>query len=54
MWNNRPGVADFEKIENDRLAAAQRAIEQITAVVSAHTIENTLVPYDDWNWQAGK
>ena len=47
LWNNRPGVGDFEKLENDRLAAAQRAIEQITAVASAHTIENTLVPYDE-------
>ena len=47
IWNNRPGVADFEKIENDRLAAAQRSIDQITAVASAHTIENTLVPFDE-------
>lgn len=47
MWSNKPGIADFERIENDRLAAAQHAISQITSAPSAHTIENTLVPYDE-------
>jgi thimet oligopeptidase len=47
VWKDKPGVADFEKIENDRLAAARRAIEQIPTVASAHTIENTLVPFDE-------
>jgi thimet oligopeptidase len=47
IWSNKPGVADFEKIENNHLAAAQRAIQQITTVKSTHTIENTLVPFDE-------
>src|ERR1700678_632590 len=47
IWSKKPGVADFEKIENDRLASAQRAIQQITSVKSTHTIENTLVPFDE-------
>ncbi len=47
IWSIRPDVAAFEKIENDRLAAAQRSIDEITAVKGDKTIENTLVPYDE-------
>ena len=47
MWSNRPGIADFEKIENDRVTAAQQVIDRIAAVRGARTIENTLVLYDD-------
>ncbi|MGC2400142.1 MAG: M3 family metallopeptidase [Acidobacteriaceae bacterium] len=47
IWSNKPSVADFERIENERLAAAQRAIDQITAVAGSHGIENTLAPYDE-------
>jgi thimet oligopeptidase len=47
LWSANPDVAAFEKMENDRLAAAQRAIDQIIAVQGSRTIENTLVPYDE-------
>jgi len=47
MWSAKPDVAAFEKIENDRLAAAQRAINQLIAVKDTRTIENTLAPFDE-------
>jgi thimet oligopeptidase len=47
IWNAKPDVATFEKMENDRLAAAQQAINQIVAVKAPRTIENTLAPYDE-------
>jgi thimet oligopeptidase len=47
VWINKPDVAAFEKIENEHLAAGERAIEQILAVKGARTVENTLVPYDE-------
>lgn len=47
LWSSKPDVAAFEKMENDRLDAAQRSIDAIIAVKGARTIENTLVPYDD-------
>jgi thimet oligopeptidase len=47
LWSAQPDIAAFEKMENDRLAAAQRAIDQIVAVEGSRTIENTVVPYDE-------
>lgn len=47
LWSSNPDVAAFERIENDRLAAAQRSVDQIVAVKGARTIENTLGPYDE-------
>src|SRR5579862_606137 len=47
LWASKPDVVAFEKMENDRLAAAQQSIDAIVAVKGARTIENTLVPYDD-------
>ncbi len=47
VWNAKPDVAAFEKMENERLASAQRAIDQIVAVKDARTVENTLAPYDE-------
>jgi thimet oligopeptidase len=47
IWATKPDVAAFEKIENDRLAAGQRAIETLLAVKGPRTIENTLVPFDE-------
>jgi thimet oligopeptidase len=46
IWASKPDAAAFEKIENDRLAAAQRSIDAIVAVKGPRTIENTLAPYD--------
>ena len=47
VWAAKPDIAAFERLENERLAAAQHGIEQILAVQGRHTIENTLVPYDE-------
>jgi thimet oligopeptidase len=47
VWTSKPDIAAFEKLENDRLAAGQRAIDQILAVKGGHTVENTLAPYDE-------
>jgi thimet oligopeptidase len=47
LWSTKPDIAAFEKMENDRLAAAQRAIDQVVAVEGSRRIENTLAPYDE-------
>jgi thimet oligopeptidase len=47
LWSAKPDIATFEKIENDHLAAAQRAIEQIVGAKGPRTIENTLAPFDE-------
>lgn len=47
VWMSKPDIAAFERLENERLAAGQRAIDQILAVKGGHTIENTLAPYDE-------
>ncbi len=47
IWSARPNAAMFEKVENDRLNAAQRAIDKIVAVKGPRTVENTLANYDD-------
>jgi thimet oligopeptidase len=47
LWSTKPDVSGFEKIENDRLAAAQRSIDEVAAVKDQRTIENTLAPYDE-------
>jgi thimet oligopeptidase len=46
LWSTKPDVAAFEKIENDRLAAGQRAIDQIVADKGAHRID-ALALYDE-------
>jgi len=47
VWASKPDVAAFEKIENDRLAAGQSAIDAMLDVMGPRTIENTLVPFDE-------
>jgi thimet oligopeptidase len=47
VWAGKPDIAAFEKMENERLAAAQRSIDQILAASGPRTVENTLAPYDD-------
>ena len=47
IWTAKPDIVAFEKIENEHLAAAQGAIDEIVAVKGPHTVENTLVPYDE-------
>jgi thimet oligopeptidase len=47
MWSAQPDVAAFERMENERIAAARQSIAKISAVHGARTIENTLAPYDE-------
>jgi thimet oligopeptidase len=47
LWSSRPDAAAFEKIENAKLDAAQRAIDKILSVKGAKTIDNTLANYDE-------
>jgi thimet oligopeptidase len=47
IWASKPDVAGFEKIETDRLAAGQHAIDTLLAAKGPRTIENTLVPFDE-------
>jgi|SRR5579871_739159 len=47
LWASKPDIASFEKIESDRLAVAQAAIDKLVAVKGPRTIENTLVPFDE-------
>src|SRR5689334_15550209 len=47
VWAAKPEVAAFEKVENERLAMAQAAIDKIVAVKGARSVDNTLVPYDE-------
>jgi thimet oligopeptidase len=47
VWATKPDVAAFEKMEGDRLVAAQQSIDKLVAFKGQHTIENTLVPFDE-------
>ena len=47
VYSGKPDIVAFEKMENARLAAAQKSIDQIVAVKGARTIANTLEPYDE-------
>lgn len=47
IWASKPDIAGFEKIVNERLASANTAIARLTAVKSARTIDNTVVPFDE-------
>jgi thimet oligopeptidase len=47
IWAEKPDATGFEKIENNRLDAGKRAIDDMLAVKGQRTIENTLVLYDE-------
>jgi hypothetical protein len=47
IWAAKPDIDAFEKLENDRLARAQKAITTMIAVKGIRTIQNTLVSYDE-------
>ena len=47
IWSTQPDGAAFDALENERLAAAQKLIEQIATLQGPRTIENTLEPYDE-------
>jgi thimet oligopeptidase len=47
IWASKPDAAAFEKMENARMDAAQKSIDQLVAVKGPRTIENTLAPFDE-------
>jgi thimet oligopeptidase len=47
VWASKPDVPAFEKLVSDRLAAAHKAIEQLTATKVPRTVENTVGPFDE-------
>ena len=44
IWSAKPDAAAFEKLEAERLAAAQKHIDRLLAVTGTRTVENTLRP----------
>ncbi|MGA9510286.1 MAG: M3 family metallopeptidase [Candidatus Sulfotelmatobacter sp.] len=47
IWASKPDVTAFEKLENDRLAAGERSIDNLLAARGPRTVENTLAPLDE-------
>jgi thimet oligopeptidase len=47
LWSAKPDAAAFEKAENGRLDAAQKAVDAILAVKGPRSIDNTLAKYDE-------
>ena len=47
VWADKPDIAAFNKVEEARLAGAQKSVDQLLAVKDARTIDNTLAPYDE-------
>ena len=47
IWTSKPDAAGFAKIIDNRLAAAEHSIAELTSVNKPRTIENTLVPFDE-------
>lgn len=47
VWATKPDVAAFEKMENDRLAAAQVSIDKLVAVKGPRTVDNTVTLFDE-------
>jgi thimet oligopeptidase len=53
FWSSKPDVAAFERMENARLEAVQKSVDQIISAKGPRTIENTLRPYDEAQRQMG-
>ena len=47
IWSAKPDAGAFEKMENERISAAQRAIDKVIAVSGPRTVANTLTTYDE-------
>jgi thimet oligopeptidase len=47
IWHSKPDVPAFEKIVSDRLAAADKAIAQLTSTKGPRTVENTVGQFDE-------
>jgi thimet oligopeptidase len=46
IWVDKPSIADFVKMEDAKLAAAEAAIAALSKVQGPHTIDNTVEPFD--------
>src|SRR4051812_23557008 len=53
LWTSKPDAAAFERIENEHLAAAQKALDQLVAANGPRTVENSLAIYDEAVHQFG-
>ena len=47
IWSAKPDAGAFEKIENERISAAQRAVDKVIAVSGPRSVANTLASYDE-------
>jgi len=47
FWTGKPTAAQFKERQEKRLALAKTAMEKMLAVKGAHTLENTLAPFDE-------
>jgi thimet oligopeptidase len=53
VWSARPDALAFARQADERLALAQRAIDELLAVQGPRTVANTLAPYDEAQRQLG-
>src|SRR5262245_8077131 len=51
FWTGKPNAAQFKARMDKRLALAQGALDKLLAAKGAHTIANTLLPFDEINRQ---
>jgi thimet oligopeptidase len=47
FWSGRPDATDFVKEMDERLAKAQKSLDQMLVIKGKRTVENTLKPYDE-------
>ncbi len=47
IWAAKPDAAAFDKIIDEHVAGATRAVRQLEAVKGSRTVENTLSPFDE-------
>ena len=47
FWTGKPNAEQFKARQQKRLALAKSALDKMLAAKGAHTIENTLVPFDE-------
>ena len=47
FWTGKPNAEQFKARQQKRLALAKTALDKMLAVKGAHTVENTLAPFDE-------
>src|SRR5712692_9676483 len=47
FWTDISDAASFQRAMDARVAHAREALDRLLAVKGAHTVDNTLRPYDD-------